>query len=122
MEDTNNVVSPIYDRVKHQIYDDYERLNRQQALVMGAKTKTAYINALRHFRAKYSKFFNNIFITDVYPNLPKTFREKLEFYAENEKRIKKKEQVRDITFTCGSVLRSINLAKITYTKNRDDIM
>lgn len=117
-----NIVNPIYDRVKHQIYDDYERLSRQSALLLNIKGRTLRINALRHFRRKFLNFFNNFWLTDVYATLPRRFRAKLEMFAENERLIKTKKQVRDITFTCGSCLRYIGIAKITYTKTKDDIL
>ncbi len=121
-EEITNTVSPLYDRVKHQIFDDYERLNRQEALVLGAKSKVKYINALRHYRAKFVKFFNNIWVTDLYPTINIKLREKLEDFRVNEMKIKTKEQVRDITLSCGTIIRDLKIAKITFTKNTETIM
>jgi len=121
-EELINTVSPLYDRVKHLILDDYERLNRQEAEVLGAKTKFRYNNALRHYRSKFVKFFNNIWVTDLYPTINIKLREKLEDYRVNEMKIKRKAQVRDITLTCGTIIRDLKIAKITFTKNTDSIM
>ena len=123
MEDNiTNTVSPLYDRVKHQIFDDYERLNRQEAMVLGAKNKTKYVYALRYYRTYFVKFFNNIWVTDLYPSIHSRLRKNLESYRVNEMKIKTKAQVRDITLTCGTIIRDLKIAKITFTKNNDSIL
>lgn len=121
MSDDIHGVMPLYDRVKHQIYDDYQRLLRQESIVLSAKGRSNYLRAVKHYRIKYSRFVANVFSTDTYVKLSPKFREELEIYRADMDLIKTRRQVTELTMLCSSIVRAMKITKISYDKI-DDIM
>lgn len=119
MTDDGSYVISLGDRVKNQIYDDFERISRQESIVLSAKGRENYIRAIKHYRTKYIRFFNNIFSTDGYPKLKANYRSKLELYRKNVNQIKKKEQVMEITLICSAVIRDMKITKISFNRSED---
>lgn len=110
----DNIVIPLYDRVKHQIYDDYERLIRQESMILRAKSKRNRSMALNYFRVKYCRFFNNIYSLTSYNKLDKQLKDNLEYTNNNLKKIDTVKKVSKITNMCSRVIRSLDITKIGF--------
>jgi len=117
MADVNSSVMPLYDRVKNQIYDDFQRLSRQESIVFSAKGRSNYVRALKHYRIKYNRFVTNIFSTNLYKKIKEQDREILENYRANANLIKTREQITTITMLCASIIRDMNITKISFDRS-----
>lgn len=110
----DNIVIPLFDRVKHQIYDDFERLVRQESMILRAKSKRNKLMALTYFRVKYCRLFKNIYSLESYNQLPENFRDYLEETNNNLDKINTIKKVNRVTLVCSKVIRKLNITKIGY--------
>jgi len=114
-----DIVFSLSDEVKHKIYDSYQKLLRQEALLYKTRNKSNYTRAMRHFRVKYIIMFTNIFTTDQYKFVKLEDKEKLEKYRAYPKTINSRDKATDIVMNVGGILREFGITKISFTKNYD---
>ena len=110
---------PLYDRVKNQVYDDYERLKRQQTMILTARSKRKRVLALKSFRSKYFRLFFEIYHLSNYDLLPKVIKNNLEYFAEDIKRINSMSKVYYVMLFCADVIKELKISKITYERDND---
>lgn len=108
---------PLYQRVKEQIYEDFERLKRQQSVVLEARSKRKRVLALRVFRTKFLRFFFEIYALTTFDLLPKVIKHNLQHFAEDTKRIKSVDTVYDVILNSTIAMRELKLTKITFDKD-----
>lgn len=114
---TENNLIPLYDRVKHQIYDDFERVIRQQTIYLNARSKRKRQMALRFFRSKFVRFYNNIYSTDMYQFIKKPMKVILVDYMKDMATIKNSYDVNTISTVCAAVIRDMKITKISFQGN-----
>lgn len=114
----NNTI-PLYDRVKNQIYDDYQRVKRQQTIVLTVRSKRKRVLALKEFRSKYLRFFYEIFALTTYDFLPVEVKKTLEEFTEDIRTINSIGNVNKAVMFCTFAVRDLNITKITFDRDTD---
>lgn len=110
---------PLYDRVKNQIYDEYQRIKRQSTMVEKARSNRKKIFALKNFRAKYKRFFYEIYALSLFEHLPKNLKNGLMHFASETRRIKNEKDVDEVLFLSTLALRELQINKITFERDDD---
>lgn len=107
---------PLYERTKHQIYDDFERLKRQSSLCLNCKPKQLKFS-IKHYRERYHNFFIEIFTQSKYKQIEQEYRDVLEKYFNNINNIKDINDVLTLTALCAGVLRDFGINEIGFNKD-----
>jgi hypothetical protein len=110
---------PLYDRVKNQIYDEFQRLKRQQTLVLTARSKRKKILALKNFKSKYLRFFYEIFALTNFDTLPKVVKDRLVWLGDNIEYVTTIGKVNEVVLFSTLAIRELNITKITYDRDTD---
>lgn len=114
----NNAI-PLYDRVKNQIYDDFQRLKRQQTIVLTVRSKRKRVLALKEFRSKYLRFYYEIFSLTTYDLIPKQYKDVLEKFTEDVRLINSIGTVNEVVMFSTIAIRELNITKITFDRDTD---
>ena len=112
----SNVIS-LADRTKNQVYDDFQRLNRQHTMVLRAKSDYGRHYALKIFRTKYAKFMNNVMCIDMYELIKKEVKDKAEHYRQHLDKIKTNKDIDEVIFISIALVRGLKITKITFKSN-----
>lgn len=110
---------PLYDRVKNQIYDEFQRVKRQQTIVLTVRSKRKRILALKEFRSKYLRFFMEIYSLTTFDFLPVIVKEPLIEFANDIKRINTLSKVNEVVLFSSMAIRNLGITKITYDIDTD---
>ena len=114
----DNII-PLYDEHKRRIYDDFQRLNRQQTEYMTARSGYKKHFSLQHFRSKFCRFANNVMSTDVYKFIKVDIKQKVTYYRVDLNRIKGSKDIDEIMFLAIEIIKSMRITKISYTNDND---
>lgn len=114
----NNTI-PLYDRVKNQIYDDFQRLKRQQTIVLTVRSKRKKVLALKEFRSKYLRFFYEIYALTSFDFLPKQIKNKLIYLADNINKVNTLGKVQEVVLYSTFAVRELKITKITFDVDND---
>lgn len=110
---------PLYDRVKNQIYDEYQRLKRQQTIVLTVRSKRKRVLALKEFRSKYLRFFYEIYALTTFDFLPKIVKKRLIYFANDIKVINSLDKVGEVVMFSTLAIRELKITKITFDIDED---
>jgi len=119
MEVGSSYTVPLYDRVKNQVYDDYQRVKRQQTIVLTVRSKRKRILALKEFRSKFLRFFFEIYSLTTFDFLNKEIKDKLLDFANEIKQINKLDKVNEVVLYSTLAIRTLGITKISYENNND---
>lgn len=108
---------PLYDRVKNQVYDEYQRLKRQHTIVFNARSKRKKVLSLKMFRAKYLKFFYEIYSLSSYDFLSKEVKAGLEKYGNNVELINNLDKIGECVMFSTIAIRELKITKIHFDKD-----
>ncbi len=114
----NNTI-PLYDRVKNQIYDEFQRLKRQQTIVLTSRSNRKKVLALKEFRSKYLRFFYEIYALTSFDFLPKIVKKKLIYLADNIENINTKSKINEVVLYSTLAVRELKITKITFDVNNE---
>ena len=114
----DNII-PLYDEHKRRIYDDFQRLNRQQTEFISARSKYKKHFCLQHFKSKFCRFVNNVWSADSYNIVKKEVKDRIQYYRFDLSRIKSSQDIDEIIFLCIEVIKTLKITKITYTNGND---
>lgn len=117
MESTSTI--PLYDRVKNQIYDDFQRVKRQQTVVLTVRSKRKKILALKEFRSKYLRFFYEIYALTTFDLLPIEIKKGLKNLANDVRVINSIGKVNETVLFSTAAIRELNITKITFERDLD---
>lgn len=118
--DNNSIITiPLYDRVKNQVYDDYERLKRQQTIVLTVRSKRKRILALKEFRSKFLRFFMEIYSLTTFDLLDKKIKTALLHLANDITKINSLSKVNETLLWCTLAIRYLGITKINIDMNTD---
>lgn len=112
-------IIPLYDRVKNQIYDEYQRIKRQSTVVSRARSKRKKVFALKNFRAKYKRFFFEIYALESFEKLPRNLKNGLLYFVEDMKRINSETKVDEVMLLSALTIREMKINKITFDRDDD---
>lgn len=115
--ESNSSTIPLYDRVKNQIYDDFQRVKRQQTIVLTVRSKRKRILALKEFRSKYLRFFYEIYSLTSYDLLPPEVKKGLMRLANNIKVINSVGTVNEAVLFSTLAVRELSITKITFDRD-----
>jgi len=117
MESSSTI--PLYDRVKNQIYDDYQRVKRQQTIVLTVRSRRKKILALKEFRSKYLRFFYEIYALTSFDLLPVEIKKGLMKLANDVRIINSVGKVNEAVLYSTAAIRELNITKITFERDLD---
>lgn len=115
----SNFTIPLYDRVKNQVYDEYQRLKRQQTIVLTVRSKRKRVLALNNFRSKYLRFYYEIFSLSNYDLLPSQYKKPLMYYANDTRKINNLDKVNEVVMYATVVVRELGITKITFERDTE---
>jgi uncharacterized hydantoinase/oxoprolinase family protein len=118
MESSNTII-PLYDRVKNQVYDDFQRLKRQQTVLLTVRSKRKKILALKEFRSKFLRFFYEIYSLTDFDKLDINVKKVLIKFANNILLIKNIGDINNIVLHCTISIRLLGITKISYDYNNE---
>jgi len=113
MEEEILYTEPLDEVIKKRIYSNFQALQRQHSVIYEYRGKGRISHILRHFRKYYIRFYTNVYSTDMYSQIDEKIRRRLDYYANNLLRINTKENMLDIVLKSASVLRNMNLTKMS---------
>ena len=114
---------PLYDRVKNQIYDEFQRLKRQQTIVLTIRSNRKKVMSLKLFQSKFLRFFYELHSLHGFEaKLDEYTKDKLIDFAIKINSINSIKKVNEVTMLSSGAIRQLDITKISMERNNDSFV